>query len=413
VARAPDGYAAAATAAHVTAVHLMKSLPYDPVKDFTPIAAAVEPATCLAVNAAVPVNSVEELIAYARSRPDELSYGSSGVGSVFHMMGELFNQTAGVRVKHVPYRGVVPAMQDVIAGHIPMVFISVSNALPAVQSGASRSGRARAHALRQASQVPSMSEIIPALKPSSWFGFFGPAGLPGEIDAAQCRDGQGARRTRWPASSRTTAMAVIGGTPEEFAALIADGIARYGAIIKAAGSAGVITPRAAASPSSAARCRRRDGSRSWRRARAVGARRGARRAGHGLEVELGHLPGSRRWRSSCRGRHWPCAVAVVLPGDAPRERAQRLGQEVRPVELGCTSCCSDRARPPCFSVRAKVSAISQASSHTPSALARLEVAEQVAAGAVAGRMRLHVGAVDHRRHWRAARAFSKIISPFW
>src|SRR5262249_47933982 len=100
----------------------LKTWRYDPLKDFTPIVAAVEPVTCLAVNSAVPVNTVEELIAYAKARPDELSYGSSGVGSVFQMMGELFNQTAGVRIKHVPYRGVAPAMQDVIAGHIPMVF---------------------------------------------------------------------------------------------------------------------------------------------------------------------------------------------------------------------------------------------------------------------------------------------------
>ena len=122
---APDGYTllAATAGTHVTAVHLMKSLPYDPLKDFTPIAAAVEPVTCLAVNSELPVNSVEELIAYAKSRPDELSFGSSGVGSVFQMMGELFNQTAGVRIKHVPYRGVAPAMLDVISGHIPMVFI--------------------------------------------------------------------------------------------------------------------------------------------------------------------------------------------------------------------------------------------------------------------------------------------------
>jgi len=102
VARAvPDGYTllAATAGTHVTAVHLMKSLAYDPIKDFTPIIAAVEPVTCLAVHSAVPADTVEDLIAYARSRPDELSYGSSGVGSVFHMMGELFNQTAGVRIK--------------------------------------------------------------------------------------------------------------------------------------------------------------------------------------------------------------------------------------------------------------------------------------------------------------------------
>src|SRR5262249_51885157 len=133
---APPAYTllAATAGTHVTAVPLMKSLPCDPLRDFTPIIAAVEPVTCLAINSTLPVNSVEELIAYAKAHPDELSYGSSGVGSVFQMMGELFNQTAGVRIKHVPYRGVVPAMQDVISGHIPMTFISVSNAIPAMQA---------------------------------------------------------------------------------------------------------------------------------------------------------------------------------------------------------------------------------------------------------------------------------------
>ena len=94
----PDGYTllAATPASHVTAVHLMKSLPFDPVKDFTPIMAAVEPVTALVVNAELPVNSVQELIAYAKANPGKLSYGSSGVGSVFHLTGELFNRTAGV-----------------------------------------------------------------------------------------------------------------------------------------------------------------------------------------------------------------------------------------------------------------------------------------------------------------------------
>jgi tripartite-type tricarboxylate transporter receptor subunit TctC len=237
---APDGFTllAATAGTHVTAVHLMKSLPYDPVRDFTPIAAAVEPVTCLAVNADVPVNSVGELIAYAKSRPDELSYGSSGVGSVFHMLGELFNQTAGVRIKHVPYRGVVPAMQDVISGHIPMVFISVSNALPAVQSR-----RVKILATlepvrwKRLAQVPSMSEIIPAFKkPSSWFGFLGPAGLPHAITTRL--NGEIVKALNAPdvvSKLDDNGMTVIGGTPEQFAALIADGIARYGAIIKAAG----------------------------------------------------------------------------------------------------------------------------------------------------------------------------------
>ena len=241
VARAtPDGYTllAATAGTHVTAVHLMKHLPYDPLKDFAPIVAAVEPVTCLAVHSAVPVDTVEELIAYARSHPDELSYGSSGLGSVFHMMGELFNQTAGVRIKHVPYRGVAPAMQDVISGHIPMVFISVSNAIPAMQTG-----RVKILAVLEPTRYPklpqvrSMSEIVPAFqKPSSWFGFFGPAGLPREIvtrlniemvKSLNASDVRG--------KLEDNGMTVIGGTPEQFGALMQDGIVRYGAIIKAAG----------------------------------------------------------------------------------------------------------------------------------------------------------------------------------
>src|SRR4029077_7636407 len=138
VARAkPDGLPllAATAGTHVTAVHLVKSLPYDPIKDFTPIVAAVEPVTCLAIHPSLPVSSVPELIAYAKAHPNELSFGSSGIGSVFHLMGELFNETAGVKINHVPYRGVAPAMQDLLGGHIPMVFISVANADAAAKAG--------------------------------------------------------------------------------------------------------------------------------------------------------------------------------------------------------------------------------------------------------------------------------------
>jgi tripartite-type tricarboxylate transporter receptor subunit TctC len=237
---APDGHTLLFTTAstHVTAVHLMKSLPYDPVKDFTPIVAAVEPVTCLIVNSALPVSSVGELVAYAKARPGALSYGSSGVGSVFHLVGELFNQTAGVSINHVPYRGVAPALQDVIAGHIPMAFLSISNVLALGDTGSVKI-LAVLEPMRFAGRpnIPSMSEAIPAFrKPSSWFGVFGPAGLPapmaarlnGEITKALVVADVKARLDE-------NGLSVIGGSPEDFRALIVDGIARYGAIIKAAG----------------------------------------------------------------------------------------------------------------------------------------------------------------------------------
>jgi tripartite-type tricarboxylate transporter receptor subunit TctC len=237
---APDGYTllAATPASHVTAVHLMKNLSVDPVKDFTPIVAAVEPVTALVVNANLPVNSVAELIAYAKANPGKLSYGSSGVGSVFHLTGELFNRTAGVDIVHVPYRGVSQPMQDTAAGTIQLLHISLSSA-----RGALDSGKAKVLAILEPQRyakmpnVPSVSEVLPAFrKPSTWFGFFGPAKLPPQILArlnAEMRKAINAPDVR--AKLEASDMTIIAGTPEEFAALQKDGIERFGEIIKAAG----------------------------------------------------------------------------------------------------------------------------------------------------------------------------------
>jgi tripartite-type tricarboxylate transporter receptor subunit TctC len=237
---APDGYMllAATPASHVTAVHLMKNLPFDPVKDFTPIMAAVEPVTALVVNAGLPVNSVQELIAYAKANPGKLSYGSSGVGSVFHLTGELFNKTAGVNITHVPYRGVAQPMQDVAAGHIQLLHISLSSA-----RGALTSGKAKVLAILESERyaklpdVPSMSEVLPGFrKPSTWFGFFGPAKLPRDIVMrlnAEMKKAIMAPEAR--AKLEGQDLIIIANTPEEFAALQRDGIEKFGAIIKAAG----------------------------------------------------------------------------------------------------------------------------------------------------------------------------------
>jgi len=236
----PDGYTllAATPASHVTAVHLMKNLPVDQVKDFTPIMAAVEPVTALVVNADLPVNSVQELIAYAKANPGKLSYGSSGIGSVFHLTGELFNREAGVNIVHVPYRGVSQPMQDVAAGQIQLLHISLSSA-----RGALASGKAKVLAILEPKRydkmpnVPSVSEILPGFrKPSTWFGFFGPAHMPPEIVArlnAEMRKAITEPNVR--AKLEAQDLTIIADTPEEFAALQKEGIEQFGAIIKAAG----------------------------------------------------------------------------------------------------------------------------------------------------------------------------------
>src|SRR5262249_4964415 len=146
--------------------------------------------------------------------------------------------TAGVKLNHVPYRGVAPALQDVIAGHIPIAFLSISNALAVADTKAIKILAVLEPArFPRRPDIPSMSEAIPAFKkPSSWFGVFGPAGLPAPV--AVRLNGEIVRALSAPdvkAKLDENGMAVIGGSPDDFRALIADGIDRYGAIIKAAG----------------------------------------------------------------------------------------------------------------------------------------------------------------------------------
>jgi tripartite-type tricarboxylate transporter receptor subunit TctC len=235
----PDGYTLLATSpSHVTAIFLTKNLPFDPEKDFTPIMAAVEPVTALVVNAGLPVNSVPELIAYAKANPGKLSYGSSGIGSVFHLTGELFNRTAGVNITHVPYRGVAKPMQDVAAGHIQLMHISLSSARGALASGKAKVlAILEPHRYAKLPDIPSMTEILPAFrKPSTWFGFFGPAHLPPAILArlnAEMKKAVTAPEIR--AKLEGQDLKIIADTPQEFAALQNEGVKEFGAIIKAAG----------------------------------------------------------------------------------------------------------------------------------------------------------------------------------
>jgi tripartite-type tricarboxylate transporter receptor subunit TctC len=237
---APDGYTllVATPSSHAAAVHLMKRMPFDPVKDFTPIMAAVEPVTALVVNAALPVNSVQELIAYTKANPGKLSYGSSGIGSVFHLTGELFNRTAGVNILHVPYRGVSKPMQDVAAGHIQLMHISLSSARGALASGKAKVlAILEPHRYAKLPNIPAMNEFLPAFrKPSTWFGFFGPAHLPAPILArlsAEMRKAITAPEIRSKLEAQD--LKIIADTPEEFAALQKQGIEQFGAIIRAAG----------------------------------------------------------------------------------------------------------------------------------------------------------------------------------
>ena len=237
---APDGTTILFTSpsTHVTALLLSKNLPYDPIKDFTPITAAVEPVTVMTINPSLPVNSVKELIAYAKANPGKLNYSSPGVGAVFHMSGELFKLGAGVDIVHVPYKGAAPALAGVVAGEVSIGFNSLASVLPHL-----RSGRLKVLAVLEANRylglpdVPSIAEALPGFqKPASWFGLFGPAGLPAPT-LARLHDELVASLKEPDVHSKIDelAMTVIANTPEQFSAMLKSGIAQYGRLIKAAG----------------------------------------------------------------------------------------------------------------------------------------------------------------------------------
>ena len=166
-----------------TSQWLYKDLPYSPRKDLTPVTNAATTPNVWVAHPSLPVKTLGDVIALAKSKPGALSFGSGGNASTSHLCGELLKSAAHVDLFHVPYKGPAPALQDVIGDHIPLSFNSISNAL-----GPMREGRVKILAVLEPArfgklpQIPSMTEIVPAFrKPSSWFGFFGPPNLPKEI----------------------------------------------------------------------------------------------------------------------------------------------------------------------------------------------------------------------------------------
>ncbi len=223
---------------HATAVHLVKNLRYDPVNDFAPVIAAIEPVTCIVAHPSLPANSFPELIAYAKANPGKLSYGSTGIGSFFHLFGEMLNQKAGVGIVHVPYKGADAAITDVMGGHIPLVYTSLSTAGPHIQSGAVKLiAILEPKRFAKMPTVPSISEFLPSFqKPSTWFGFFVARKTPEPIvNRINAEIDRILNTAEILGLMEQNGYSVIGGPPEKLRDLVADGIARFGEIVKAAG----------------------------------------------------------------------------------------------------------------------------------------------------------------------------------
>ena len=181
---APDGYTLVMgnIGTHAVNLSLFPSMPFDTIKDFTPIVHVLDAEGLLVVNPSITATTVPELIALARSQPGKLSYGSGGVGTTSHLAGELFKSMTKVDIVHVPYKGNVPAITDLLGGQTSMAFATMPTVLPHVRAGKLRPlavlGAVRSPALPD---VPAVAESVPGFEVSNWIGLFGPAGMPPAI----------------------------------------------------------------------------------------------------------------------------------------------------------------------------------------------------------------------------------------
>ena len=235
---APDGHTLMiGTDAMMTSnVHLFKSMPFDPVKDFAPITNAGTNIIVLAVHADVPAKSVAELVAHAKANPGRVQFGTSGVASPHHLAGELLKLKTGIDIVHVPYRGGALSANDLAGGHIAMAFLSYSAVAPLVPTGKVRV-LAVVEKTRYAAlpDVPTVGETVPGFEMSSWLGFFAPQATPGPI-VKRLHDEIVKILKVDEVKERLAAvgLAVVAGTPADLAETVRSGIAVRGELVKAA-----------------------------------------------------------------------------------------------------------------------------------------------------------------------------------
>lgn len=180
----PDGYTVLlASTANAVNMTLYKKLSYDTQRDLVPVSLIADVPNVLVVNAQVPVKSVAELIALAKQKPDDLAYASAGAGSPAHLAAEIFVRSAGIRIRHVAYRGAGPAITDVIGGHVPIMFTNLAAVLGGIEAGKLRllgvGGRKRWPAFPD---VPTISEAgLPGYEAGAWYGLMVPTGTPQSV----------------------------------------------------------------------------------------------------------------------------------------------------------------------------------------------------------------------------------------
>jgi tripartite-type tricarboxylate transporter receptor subunit TctC len=235
---APDGYTLfLASPANATNASLYDKLNFEFLRDVQPVAGLIRFADVVVVNPSLPVETIPQLIAYAKANPGALNFASSGVGSTLHVAGELFKMMTGVNIVHVPYRGGAPAMLDLIAGRAQVMFDNVPTALPYI-----RDDKIRPLAVTSAARVevlpdlPLVADYVPGYEASAWFGIVGPKGTPAEVVDKLNREVNAILAE--PDKKKRLAelgASLLPGSPADFGKLLADETAKWGKVIRFAG----------------------------------------------------------------------------------------------------------------------------------------------------------------------------------
>ncbi len=235
---APDGYTLlfAADASVTIAPNLVPNTPYNPVKDLTPIVNVSAGPFIMLAHPSFPAGDLKSLIEAARKQPGKITYASSGTGGQQHLSMEVIKHRAGIDIVHIPYKGFGQGIQDVMAGHVPLIFGGITASIQLAKSGKLKpiasTGAKRSQAMPD---VPAVAETLPGFRIEAWYGFMGPAGLPRDIvNKIHADVGSIMQRPDFQARVAADGMELVGGSPESFGRQVAEELKEWGTLIKAA-----------------------------------------------------------------------------------------------------------------------------------------------------------------------------------
>jgi len=236
---APDGNTLLMSfTSHAINASLYPALPFDPIRDFTPLTCVATSPSVLVAHPSVPAKDVRELIALAKAKPGQLNFAIGAVGSSLHLAGDLFKMQSGAFIVNIPYRGTAPAIQDVIAGQVELMFAAIGNAQAQVKAGKLKAlGVTSARRLPAFPDVPAIAEVLSGYESSAWFGLFGPARMAPELakrisDAARQAIAAPEVRRRLDAEGAQA----VGNSPEEFSKFVQGEIQRWARVVKFSGA---------------------------------------------------------------------------------------------------------------------------------------------------------------------------------